>query len=224
VSGTGLLDHIATRLQAVRPPASGSWTVTLSLSTGKVTISCTGTWSITWTDTNLRDLLGFTGNLVSISGSTTAPNLMRGVFFPDCVLDLANDHAMAPIDTDVRSTQTPTGKVIAHVGNARYRHTELVYTAVPRARYREASAVAAALTNGSWERFAKDTQLGQGHAWFTPLSAVQIYAHDSVRVGSDGPLSNGWALLGFTGIEGKKISQGWEGAWRLEIAELISDG
>jgi hypothetical protein len=57
-------------------------TLTYSASTGLATLDCDGTTtSVTWTDTALRDLLGFTGNL---SGSTsyTATNQMRYVWRP----------------------------------------------------------------------------------------------------------------------------------------------
>lgn len=63
--------------------ASGNITVGYTgTGVGKVTLSASVTFSITWTDTNLRDMLGFTGNLSSAS-SYTATYPMRYTWISD---------------------------------------------------------------------------------------------------------------------------------------------
>jgi len=64
--GSTFLDH----LQTVIRNDYGSATVTLSMSTGLVTIDLATTGTIVWDDTELRDLLGFTGNLSGASSYT----------------------------------------------------------------------------------------------------------------------------------------------------------
>lgn len=69
-STTSLLTTIGTNLTA--SALAGTYTLSMSASTGKVTISVSGgavtSFAVTWTNTTLRDYLGFTGNL---SGSTS---------------------------------------------------------------------------------------------------------------------------------------------------------
>jgi hypothetical protein len=65
-----------TLLQAV----DATWTVSLSTTTGKVSNSCEGTWSSTWTSTNLRHQHGFTANNSSdrtVSGLATGSTERR---------------------------------------------------------------------------------------------------------------------------------------------------
>ncbi len=68
-STTALLRAITSGLES-NASVHGSYTLALSNTTGKVTIEGSGvsTFTITWTNTILRDVLGFTGNL---SGALT---------------------------------------------------------------------------------------------------------------------------------------------------------
>lgn len=77
---TQLLEHLQANIRAWGAPY-GSATVTLS-STGYVTIGdLGGVTAIVWVDTDLRDLLGFTGDL-SGQPNYTAPNQARYVWCP----------------------------------------------------------------------------------------------------------------------------------------------
>jgi hypothetical protein len=63
-SVSSIITALQTALNTSRAPASGSWTVTLSESTGLISIGCTGSsaipsFSIDWSSTSLRDYLGF---------------------------------------------------------------------------------------------------------------------------------------------------------------------
>lgn len=70
-SVSGLIAAFQSQLNTDRAPSSGSWTVTVSTGasgTGQVSIGCSGTtaipsFSLVWTSTALRDLLGFTRNI-----------------------------------------------------------------------------------------------------------------------------------------------------------------
>lgn len=76
-----LCEHMQTEIRAIGAPY-GSTTVTLSSTTGLVTIAVLGAvTAIDWTHTALRDLLGFTANL-SGAASYTATNKARYCWFP----------------------------------------------------------------------------------------------------------------------------------------------
>lgn len=66
---------------------TGTYTVTLDdtseSATGKVTIACDQTFSITWTSTELRNILGFTGNISSVT-SATGGNQATHLWLPNC--------------------------------------------------------------------------------------------------------------------------------------------
>ena len=74
---TDFLSHIEDLIQTVYAGASMSY----SNSTGRVTIAFGTTGSITWTDTTLRDWLGFTANISSVT-SATATHPLRGIWRP----------------------------------------------------------------------------------------------------------------------------------------------
>lgn len=71
------LEHLEDIIQT----ASATGTVTYDPLTGLVTISFVGVETIVWNDTDLRDLLGFTGNLAG-SDTYTADNTLRYVWRP----------------------------------------------------------------------------------------------------------------------------------------------
>lgn len=74
-----LLEHLQTVIRTVG--AFNTTDVTFDGASGLVTINFKATCSVVWTDTDLRDLLGFTGNL-SGSSAYTATNTCRGLWRP----------------------------------------------------------------------------------------------------------------------------------------------
>lgn len=225
---TDFLAYVQTALTAQRAPSAGAWSV--SLSTGaagtlQVTIAMSaGTFSITWTSTTLRDLLGFTADIATASSSTGAKQA-KSVWGPDCPIDIDNGLLQAaPRVTDLRTSETPTGDVVGFVGNSKHVHRGVRWSHVPVTRTWEAMAT---LANASWEQWLRDTQLGQGLSWFTPSSAIRIYAHDGTVVGSalgvNGP-ATGWKITGLHSIEPKRAVQGWSGLWGIELPRIVSSG
>ena len=234
---TSLCAHLQTILNAQAPVTAGSWTVTLSVGrngTGLVTIAVTaGTYSITWTSTLLRDLLGFSTNISSQSTST-APYICSGLWMPDCPVNLEQDPSLAPKQTDNRATESPTGAVVTLGGVKKYQHKSLRYSHVEQARVREAMAVAAGIQHGSLEYWLDDTQLGEGHEWFARGSAFQVYwdnAGTETLVGADmnsgsGP-ALGWAFSpAVSDIHNhvKRVDASWLGRWTVEFSRLVSAG
>lgn len=221
-----MADQLQTDLNTQRP---SGWTVTFDANTRLLTINCTNTpWSITWTSVPFRNLLGFAANISSVSVAQTGTKQVRGLWAPDCPLDMEGDPRMAPIVTDLRQTRSPQGLVISIVGNRYYRHRGLVWAAVASSRYRAAGAV---LNGETWEHFLHDTQVTQRldstsiqvQSLFKPGARVQIFDHTGGIVGDDFGIS-GWFLQGVPQLETKKTVPGWTGLWRVEIPEIVSDG
>ena len=87
-AGTGSEDWAAQLAEDINAEAdlTDTWTVTVGAGeagTGKCTIAADGAvCTVTWQDTNIRDMCGFTGNL---SGSTsyTSTNHVKGLWLPD---------------------------------------------------------------------------------------------------------------------------------------------
>jgi hypothetical protein len=223
--------HVVAQLNATRTPAN--WTGSLSTGasgTGKVTFNWTGvgTYTINWTSTTVRDVLGFAADLVGITQgvASVSPKQARGLWIPDCPLNLDGDVPRAPIVTDAQTSASPRGDATTLVGNKLYRHKNLRWTHVLEAKVWEAAAV---IANASWETFWTDAHLGQGSiSWFSPGSKLQIYDHAARQLGinaNGGAGVGGWvASKGPADTEVKKVDQAWGGLWRIEIPELLSSG
>jgi hypothetical protein len=78
-SSAQLAEHMQVQIRAIGAPYASA-TVTQS-ETGLISIDLTTVAAIVWTDTGLRDLLGFTGNL-SGAAAYVAPNTARYCWFP----------------------------------------------------------------------------------------------------------------------------------------------
>ena len=209
-----LVAHVQTRLNAVRTPAN--WTVTLSTGasgTGKVTINWTGsgTYSIAWTSTTLRDVLGFTADLSGVTQgvASVSAKQARGLWIPDCPVNLSGDTTRAPVVTDAMPTVSPRGDVTVLVGNSMYRHVGVRYSHVVEAKIWEAAAT---ITNASWETFWKDVYLGLGSiSWFAAGSKLKLVDHTGRTLNSDASISGWKATRGPFDTEVKKVDRAWTG-------------
>lgn len=143
-----------------------------------------------------------------------------GVWCPDAAMDVGeSDPRRAPRVTDLRTTQSPTGKVIGLVGTGFYRHQSVTWPLVPENRVWEK---AADVPGGSWESFVKQTQFREGSDWFGVSSPIQIYDHNGNRVGQDKDVS-GWQITGLSSIEPKRY-QNFTGLWQVVLPEIVSNG
>lgn len=212
-------------LIADAPPATGTWTVSFSTTTGQVTIECTGagTWSLTWSTTVVMALLGFTANLSAVTGAQTGTSQAHGVWFPDCPVTLAGQLERAPRASDLRTSRSPRGRVLGLIGNTWAQHKGCSWSHVPYTQIREASAT---LVNGSWEKFFDETQLGMGMSCFKPSSLIQVYTHNGVLIGSDGNSGSGmrgWSIEGLASNEVERSVEGWDGLWRVTLPILVGE-
>lgn len=164
-------------------------------------------------------LSNFATYLRSQTGTTSA----RGVWLPDCPINLDGDPDQAPSVTDRRDTESPTGVVLSLVGNRKYRHRNVRWPAVPRSATWESAVT---VTRSSYEQWLIDTQFGLGHSWFRPGARVQVYWD---RAGSLVTLGNaqnidGWFVKGIASTEPTMTSPPYTGLWNITWPELVSDG
>jgi len=231
VSGSGvaagLSANMSTALTTFANAINAAWTVSMSTSTGLVSIGWTGyatpTWSLSWSSTALRDVMGFTANITNVTTTQTGTQQARGVWIPDCPLNIEGDPERAPLVSDARSSMSPTGQVITLVGNTYRRHRNVHWSHVPIAQVWDGEAT---YENASWEEFFAETQLGLNSSWFTPGSLIQIYysnAGSDALLGADATIT-GWSIIGITSIEPQKSVGDWTGLWRIELPQIVAAG
>ena len=221
------LTELVSQLTATRPVTAGAWTVTNTLAdagaTPLLTIAVTaGTFSISWTSTAARDLLGFAANITAQT-SATGTTAVRGIWQPDCPLTTMKRHRSAPLKTDARQARTPTGIVYMNVGNERYMHEGVTWSHVPS---HKVWRVDETVTNESLQQWLDDTQWGRGHAWFSVGSKCRVIGNDGNLVGGADSVNNWWPT-GFTGIHdivSDRTVAGWDGMWACRFPAFESDG
>lgn len=220
------LTQLETDLETQRAPSAGGWTLSASVypvgATGLVTITTTqgSAFSITWTSTELRDLLGFTGN-ISSQTSATGGLYARSIWQPNAPIYIeGSTFESAPRATDLRQSVTPTGRAYGHVSNVSYRVRGLRYSHVPVDRvWQEAETVG----NESLERFMRDTQWGDGSSFFSPSSRIIVIDPSGTWLGQYTLTYPYWSLIGVSSMEdvARRIGE-WDGLWAISFEQLVS--
>jgi hypothetical protein len=100
----------------------------------KVRITAGSSYTITWTDTELRDLLGFTGNLSSAS-SHTADNVSPALWSPGYEALPTSPYGTDGYDIpDTLVLSSPSGLTTTMVTHFTATHQELAWDVIPQAR------------------------------------------------------------------------------------------
>lgn len=213
--GTTLRAAFQAALRAARTPAT--WLVTCDDGeggTGRVSIAqgTAGTWSIAWTSTDLRDALGFTGNITSVSTTQTSTNAMKGVWLPDSPLVLPTDDDAGFTHSDLRQSISPTGDVYSVVSNLRREWANgCSWSHVSKERF-----IGSAAYPMSWRQFVRDTQLGT-LGYFPAASRVALYSN-----ATNSTLVGYYNMIGVDKNAGDQAVQGWAGRWRVAVPRLIN--
>ena len=128
VTDVGLVEHLEDVILATTGDPYPSATVVLSLTTGKVTIDFSTTGTLDWTDTALRDALGFTGNLAAAS-SYTGANVARHLWLPSREpADYPLDRALVWDDeSNTRTIRSSDGTSFAVKGPGEAGRAEIAY-------------------------------------------------------------------------------------------------
>lgn len=168
-----------TALNAV-DATDGAFTVSASLAdmtgTGLVTIAhATQTFTITWTNTHPRDILGFTGTLTPAALTFTGTAHLQGVWLPDCPIDSVYGAASAPPETDRTTLVTQSGDVaVTAYGLERVPISPTRWSHITRPKALRAAETTA---HASFEAWLRDTHAGT-LSYFGTAPQVLVY-HDA---------------------------------------------
>jgi len=203
--------------------AGDVWAVSIDAGedgSGKVTIDDTqmhsgGGWSITWTSTVLRDILGFAGD---ISGSTTAQtgsNHAKYLWIPDCPIISpygAGDDGTS--ETDARTVESPAGHVSV-LYSQRKTVLELSWEALSHAKTRIAGE---STTGESFEQFFADVILGEDRWATVPGGPIRVHWD-----AADDATYTTYAAAGeiAKGFRPEQVQQGWIGLWKHRLDRLV---
>jgi hypothetical protein len=232
-AGTGLSANLSTALSNFAD-ALLPWTGSLSTGssgTGLVTLDCGGTWALTFTTAAAGTALGIVGDIAARTTAATGTQNARGLWLPGCPAIVELDPLSAPKVTDSRATESPLGLVITYKGTSKRVHKLLSYSHALRSRLFESSATT---TYASLQQWIDDTQYGDGHTWFTPGSAFQVYWDDGgtdtllgYELNSNAGPTYGWAFspaISDLSEHARRVDAGWLGQWAVNFPRLVSRG
>jgi hypothetical protein len=215
-AGNDTLDLPAKLAALLDAAGAATYTVTIGAGesgTGLYTISATGgsvaDFALTWTNTALRDLLGYTG---TISGalSHVATNNALGLWLPDgpprSLCGISD-----PIDeSDETVTETTAGHVYRLTYSRKTVIDGLTYQGVSHAKTRIAGETTA---NASLQRFWRDAVQGDQ----SYLGTLRIYPDAD----TDGTYS-AYAVGAMSRCEPTALADGWLGYWTITFPRLVS--
>lgn len=195
------VEAVLTSLQTLINAAfTEDFTLSLALSetvrTGYVTIDMVnaGNYSLVWNSTDLRDALGFTGDL-SGANSYTGTATPLGLWIPDCQCaayygNSDGGHRVVMMT----QTRSGTGIVKTIVESSYVEHPNITWSHVSAPYARQDRETGGSV---SFERWWYETQTGLSYAWFPSGSTVVVYTD------SDSSSLNHYKLL-------------WDGTSRME--------
>lgn len=223
-AGTYSPTSLAAALQTALTATGGTYAVTLSAGesgTGLVTITCSSgsPFSITWDDTDLRDAVGFTANIVAAATPQTGVAQMKALWLPPVPKRSQYGDAVVAdgggtLETDYTSTVGPTGRVYALKSTSYTQHERIAWEGVVLERALEAHETTA---NASWECFARDCAWGR--LTYIPVnSQVDYYPDADSSSKATGRLlwPRRWELM--------PVRQNWIGLWLVELPTLVVEG
>lgn len=211
---TSFLTALQTSLDAASG-SDGAFAVSASFTdrtgTGLVTIAhATETFSATWTSTDMRDLLGFSGSLTPAALTFTGTSAMRGAWLPDCEIDTTYGGEAGHYEHDRSELVSPDGTVYAlsYATSRRYL-PEIRWALISRARARTAAETT---TGQSYETWWRDTHGGL-YSYFAAAPQVTVY-DDSTTSNSIGT----FRLTGRVDTSMAKAAAPWHGLWEITAA------
>ena len=211
-SFTSLCSAFQTQLNTSRP---NGWTVSFGGGeggTGLVTLNCSSTnWSITWTSTDLRDALGYSGDIAARASSLAADRQSYLIWMPDCPywapLDLTLESGL--IETDLRQAESPDGRVKTLYGNQKTVVEGLRWDAISQNKARNIST-----TVTGFQKFWSTALLG-GVSYTVVGSFVYFYPN------ADSASNNRYKIVGLRNSKYPMTVSGWAGCYRIEIPRMV---
>lgn len=191
-------------------------TVTVTISagetgTGLCTITSTANLAITWTSTDLRDLLGFTGNL-SAATSHVGTRQVRGLWLPNAegAFTYGNGDE-GHIETDMSTTESPRGDVKGIGWTSRKVLPSALWSHVPKAHAKIAHEVQ---TGASFEQWLSWTQYGS-------LSYFDVVSPFRLIWDAGSPSSYATYRCHRPMSEMPRTVEEWNGLFRVELSRLV---
>lgn len=215
---TGTYTSLEDALTTLTNAAMGrTWTWNINTSspgTGMydVVASGGGNISITWTDTELRDLLGWTGNLSGSIGYTApegAEALWRSDYYYQC--ESGADGFEGWPETDKQDAENAAGYLYSVTGQTKYVN-RFRFPMEPRANVITA---AESTTNASFQTFVQQAIHGTA-PWGQSGGPIRIYPD----VDDDATYTD-YYVPGFQAWKPFKIREEWEGYWSCEFPRLV---
>jgi len=221
-SGYGAGNTLLADMATIMSFAGGDYTVSITATengTGLVTIARTdggpAQFSITWTSTDFRDLLGFTQGNLSGATTYTGASQAKSLWLPDAPLNsLYGPNDAGHYETDGFATESSLGHVKALFGNKKQVNV-LVWNGVTRPKVRVAGESRA---NESFEQFWLDSILGEA-SWAAGAGGICRLYWDA---GVDGTYTDykivGEALRTF---QAEMMEDGWVGLWNVRLDRCV---
>ena len=214
---------LAAALATALSAAGGTYTSAVGLGedgTGKTTLTLTAgatSWSLTWTDTELRDALGYTGSIPNTNANiaVVGTNQHEGIWLPDGVWSALNGGGgnWAGVDElDLRAQESPAGDVFSLAGQMKTVLDQISWTGLSRAKVWLANE---STTNESLQKFYRDAIAARAPWALTSCGPIRWYpdAGDTDYAEYKCPTWNR-----FTAIQ---MQQNWTGRWRVELSRLV---
>lgn len=215
-AGSGASDFLATLETLFATAAATTCSITASLGeggTGIVTITFGASTSISWADTEVQELLGFSSNS-SAATSHVSTKSARGVWLPTCAYWTKNGGGdwRGRVRADYRTASNAAGHVWAHMGQKRY-ELDLRWDAIKRERMWITSE---STPNQSLERFWRDGIWGE-HGGGTPGGPVRWYPNAA----SDSVYGTYRVEAGAELFDPEQRIENYTGSWRVQMPTLI---
>jgi len=192
-----------------------TWTISIAAgeeASGKYTITCDGaTCTVTFTDTELRDLLGFT---IHLTGDTSyiGANQAQGLWIASEGFQKKNGGTGGSWVTDQQTVNTMSGHVYSVMGR-KHRRTRITWPMESRAKTWAENESA---TNESFETFLLDGIWG-GASWGTSAGPIRFHP-DADTDATYGTFS----VLGLESWDPSELQEHWAGGrWVIELPHLI---
>lgn len=212
-AGTSLLAALEAALDA--SPLTGNFVCAISAAeggTGKVTISSSASFTLTWTSTDLRDVLGFAADLTPTNTTFTSPNQARALWLPPCPFQAPQGEFGGWRESGLRVQRSLAGHFFARHGQRR-RANEIIYPVVSRAR---TALQAESTVNESYERFWIDSVLGEA-AWATPAGPIRWHPSAS----DNSPTAFYTYSINQPVFNPDQVERNWTGTYVLVLPDLV---
>lgn len=197
---------------------SGTYTVTISAAesgTGLVTIAATGitSFTLTWTSTDLRDVLGFAGTLTPSAASFVGTKHARSLWLPNCPYSTLNHDEAGWVESDFRAQETMSGNAFLFAGERRTVNS-IMWPAITRAKVWTANETT---TNESLQTFWLDVILGEATWSKTAGGPIRWHA----RSASNDSTYHTYHATTWSEFKPDVVREGWTSLWRIVIPRLV---